>query len=80
MHRRKRNVIGLFVISVLLFAIQAGLWTHSLAPAHTETDKQNIEGHHPPTDLPILAGSLLLIVAAAIASIPPHVATHRRRY
>jgi hypothetical protein len=76
MHHRKRNSIGLFVLSLVLFMVQAGLWVHSSAPAHTETDKQNMEGNHPPTEIPGLVGMFLLVAAAAVASIPMRVTTH----
>jgi len=79
MRRRKGISIALFVLSLALFACQAALWTHSIASARTETDKQNIEGHHPPPLFPALAGYILLIAAAVVVSIPQRVATHQRR-
>ncbi|MGB7730299.1 MAG: hypothetical protein WBL50_19880 [Candidatus Acidiferrum sp.] len=70
MRHRKRNAIAVFVVALLLFAVQAGLWVQSTNHARSETDKQNIEGHHPPNEMAGIAGMFLLVVAGAIAAIP----------
>jgi hypothetical protein len=72
-------VIGIFVAGMLLIAIQGVLWVHSVASARTETDKQNIEGHQPPTELPGIGGSLLFVLAALIASIPERASSRGSR-
>jgi hypothetical protein len=66
----KRIVIGLFVLSLCFYALQGAVWLRSTAQAHSETDKQNMEQHHPPSITPSLVATGLLIVAAAVASIP----------
>jgi hypothetical protein len=70
MRNRKRNAIGLFLLGVILCAIQAAVWLRETAPARSETDKQNIEQHRPPSELAGVAGTLLLIAAGVVASIP----------
>jgi hypothetical protein len=70
--RHKKGItIALFALSLVLFAIQAGIWIQSTSHARTETDKQNIVGHHQPNEFAAVAGTLLLVGAAVIASIPP---------
>jgi len=80
MRHRREISIGLFVLALIFFALEAGLWVRSISPAHNETDKQNIVGHRPPSEIPAVAGSILLIVAAVIVSIPPRPVTHKHRY
>jgi hypothetical protein len=70
MRNQKRNAIGLLVLGLILCAIQAGVWARSTAPARSETDKQNIEGHRPPSEMAGVAGTFLLIAAGVVASIP----------
>jgi hypothetical protein len=60
MRHRKRNAIALLVISLVLFAFEAGIWARSTIHARTETDKQNILGHQQPNE----------IAAAAVAARP----------
>ena len=78
MRYRKQMSIGLFVLSLILFGVQAGLWWHSTESARSETDKQNMEGHHPPSLFPAVGGAVLLIAAAVMVSIPVQVG-HRPR-
>ena len=73
MRHRKAISIATLVAALILFAIEIGLWTKTIAPAHTETDKQNIEERNPPNELPAIAGMCLLVAAAVIASIPTKV-------
>ena len=73
MRHRKAFSIGIFVAALVLFAIEIGMWVETVGPAHTETDKQNIEGHHRPNEIPAIAGMCLLVTAAVIASIPTKV-------
>ena len=70
MRHRKGISIAILVAGLILIGIEIGLWTKTVAPARTETDKQNIEGHHPPNEIPAIAGMCLLVTAAVIASIP----------
>jgi ABC-type phosphate transport system permease subunit len=70
MRHRKRNAIALLVISLVLFAFEAGIWARSTIHARTETDKQNILGHQQPNEIPAIAGTFLLIAAAAVAATP----------
>jgi len=70
MRHRKRNVIGLLVISLILFAVEAGIWVRSTSHARSETDKQNILGQHAPSEIPAIAGIVLLTTAVIIGSIP----------
>jgi len=79
MNRKKRNALALFAISMALFVMQAGIWWRTASRAHTETDKQSIEAHHPPNEIPGIAGTCLLIAAAVLASTPQRDITHRPR-
>jgi hypothetical protein len=67
---RKRTAIGLFILSLVLFVVQAVIWARSTSHARSETDKQNIIGQHQPDEIPGLAGMGLLVLAAVIVSIP----------
>jgi hypothetical protein len=77
MRGRRRNAFGVFVISLVLFAVQAGLWVRSTAHARSETDKQNVEGQHPPNEIPGILATCLLVVAGVIASIPQSAVRNR---
>ena len=70
MRHQKRNAIALFVLGVILCAIQAVLWARETAPARSETDKQNIEQRRSPNEMAGVAGTFLLIAAGVVASIP----------
>jgi hypothetical protein len=70
LHHRKRNVIGLLVLALILYGLEAGIWTRSISSAHSESDKVNIQGSHPPTEIPAIAATLVLLTAAVLASIP----------
>lgn len=76
MRNQKRNAIGLFVLGVILCAIQAVVWGKETAPAQSETDKQNIEQHRAPNELAGVAGTFLLIAAGVVASIPRRPMAH----
>ncbi|MGB2634144.1 MAG: hypothetical protein WAM58_09420 [Candidatus Acidiferrum sp.] len=78
MRHRKRNAIAVFVVALLLYAVQAGLWVQSTSHARSETDKQNIEGHHRPNEMAGMAATLLLVVAGAIATIPTRAMASKR--
>jgi len=67
---RKFKAIAVFFVSLVLFAIQAGLWVRYTDHARNETDKQNLEERRPPNEMAGMAGMLLLIAAAVVASIP----------
>jgi hypothetical protein len=67
---RKRTAIALFILSLVLFVVQAVIWARSTSHARSETDKQNIIGVHQPDEIPGLAGMGLLVLAAVIVSIP----------
>jgi hypothetical protein len=70
MRHKKRNAIALLVISLILFSFEAGIWARSTKDARSETDKQNILGHHQPTEMPAITGTILLIMAAFVAATP----------
>lgn len=70
MRRKKRNAIVLLVISLILFTFEASIWARSTARARSETDKQNIFGRYQPTEIPAIAGALLLFAAMAVAATP----------
>lgn len=78
MRNRKRNATGLFVTSLILFAIQAGIWARATRHAHSETDKQNIEIRHQPNEMAGIAGMFLLLAAGVIASIPTRTIENKR--
>jgi hypothetical protein len=56
--------------SLILCAIQAGIWARSTIYAHSETDKTNIESQHPPNEIAGIVGLFLLFTTGVIASIP----------
>jgi len=66
----KNIVIAVFILSLFFYAVQAVLWIHSTTHAHNETDKQNIEQSHPPSYTPAILATTLLVLAAALASVP----------
>ena len=69
--KKRINLIALIIFSLVLCAIQAGVWARSTIHACSETDKANIESQHPPSEIAGLAGIFLLLTAAGvIASIP----------
>jgi hypothetical protein len=70
MRHKKRNAIALLVISLILFALEAGIWARSTSHARSETDKQNILGQHQPSEIPAIASGFLLVAAAIVASTP----------
>lgn len=70
MRYQKRIAIGLLVLSLIVVLVQAGIWTKAVSHAHSETDKQNIEGHQPPNEMPGVTATFLLIAAGVMASIP----------
>jgi hypothetical protein len=67
---RRGYTIALLVLSLILFGVEAGLWTKPTMHARSETDKANILGASQPNELPAIAGILLLVAAAVVASIP----------
>ena len=71
MRLAKRRAILFIFIALVLFALQAGLWSHSVAHDHSETDKQDSENRHPPTEIPGLAGICLLLAAGAVIVMGP---------
>jgi hypothetical protein len=69
-NNKKRIAIALLTISPILFAFEASIWVRSTMHARSETDKQNIMGHHQPNEIPAIAGAFLLIAAAVVAGTP----------
>jgi hypothetical protein len=68
------GAIVLVVVSLGLFAVQAGIWAKATAHAKSETVTQNKLGSHRPSEIAGLAGMLLLVVtgtALCIESINP---------
>jgi hypothetical protein len=70
MKHKKTIVYALFGISLILFAVQAGIWWRTASHAHNETEKQRIEILHPPNEAAGLAGTCFLLAAAVLASMP----------
>ena len=79
MKRKKATVYALFAISLILFTVQAGIWWRTASRAHNETQKQQVEILHPPSEIPGLVGTCLLITAAALAAMPQRHSTSRSR-
>jgi hypothetical protein len=59
------------MLSLILCAMQAGIWARSTIHARSETEKANLESQHPPNEIAGVAGIFLLVTAGVIASIPP---------
>jgi hypothetical protein len=70
MKHKRGFSIALFVLALIFYGVQAGIWTKSTIHARSETDKANILGAHQPNEIPAIAGTLLLVAAAVVASIP----------
>jgi hypothetical protein len=68
--KQKTNIIALLVLSLILCAIQAGVWARSTIYARSETDKTNIESQYPPNEIAGIVGLFLLFTTGVIASIP----------
>jgi len=66
----KRVVIAVFILSLFFYSVQAVIWVRSTAHARSETDKQITEQTHPPSAIPSIVATGLLVIAAALASIP----------
>lgn len=66
----KNIVIAVFLVSLFFYGLQAVIWARSTAHARNETDKQIVEESHPPSYMPSLVATGLLIIAATLASIP----------
>ena len=69
-HTRNENAIALLVLALLCYALQAGLWVRPTTQAHSETDKANILEQRQPNEIPAVMGTVLLIAAAVVASVP----------
>jgi hypothetical protein len=70
MRHKEKSAIALLVVALVLILAQAAVWRHSVSRAHSETAKENREEQHPPTELPGLAGTGLLVLAGVLLSIP----------
>ena len=55
---------------MVLCAIQAGVWIKSTSHVRSETDIQNRESRHRPSEIAGVAGMLLLLGEATVLSIP----------
>ena len=55
---------------LIFFAIQAGMWIKSTNHARSETELQNRESRHRPSEIAGLTGMLLLVAEATVLSIP----------
>lgn len=63
-------VLIMTFVGVALFGVQALVWRNG-ARGRTETDIQNRTGRrYPVTEVPVLAGSALLLLAGTILCIP----------
>jgi hypothetical protein len=69
----KRTGLALILMfaGLALYGAQALIWRAG-ARGRTETDVENRAGHHPVTEVPVLAGTVLLLLAGTILSIPRH--------
>jgi hypothetical protein len=65
-----RLAIVMTFLGVGLYGVQTFIW-QSNARGRTETDIENRTGHNPPTDVPILAGTALLVLAGTILCMRP---------
>ena len=67
----KRWALILTFAGLALYGVQVLVWQEG-AHGRTETDVENRTGHHPDPviDVPILAGTALLILAGTILSVP----------
>jgi hypothetical protein len=71
MQSAKRRAMVLILLALVLFALQAGVWSRSIARDHSETAKQDSESQHPPTEIPGVAGICLLLAASAVVVMRP---------
>ena len=62
--------IVLTVISVVLCAVQAGIWAKAEEHTRSETELQNRESRNPPNEMPGVAGLGLLVLSGVLLSIP----------
>jgi hypothetical protein len=65
----KSWAIVLMFAGLALYGVQALVWW-SGSRARTETDVENRTGHHRVTEAPVIAGTVLLLVAGAVLVIP----------
>jgi hypothetical protein len=65
----KPLAIVLMVAGFALYGVQALVW-RSGSRGRTETDIENRTGHHRVTEMPVIAGTTLLLVAGIILAIP----------
>jgi hypothetical protein len=63
--------IVLIFAGLALYGVQALVW-RSNARGRTETDVENRTGRHRATEVPVIAGTALLLLAGAILVIPQH--------
>lgn len=71
MESAKRHAVVLILVALVLFALQAGVWSRSVVHDYSETAKQNSESQHPPSEIPGVAGICLLLAAGALVVRPP---------
>jgi hypothetical protein len=64
------GAIILTVISLVLCAVQAGIWAKAEEHSRSETELQNREGRNPPNEMPGVAGLGLLVLSGVLLSIP----------
>jgi hypothetical protein len=67
----KHWAIVLMCVGLALYAVQALVW-RSGSNGRTETDVENQTGHHKVTEVPVVAGTALLVLAGAILIFPKH--------
>jgi cell division protein FtsX len=72
MRYKKRIAIILFMVSLVLFGLQAGIWARSSSHARSETDQQNIVIKHPPSEAAGIVALVLLLGAMVVAATPQH--------
>ena len=69
----KHWALVLMFAGLALYGVQALVWRAG-TQGRTETDVENRTGHHPDAavDMPVIAGTVLLILAGTILSIPKY--------
>lgn len=65
----KPLAIILMFAGLALYGAQALVW-RSGSRGRTETDVENRTGHHRVTEVPVIAGTTLLLLAGAILLVP----------
>ena len=63
--------IVLMVVALALCAVQGGIWMKSTAHAKSETEKQESQERHPPSEVAGIEGTILLVASGVLLSLRP---------